>query len=269
MKRLFLILPILFFMFSCENGEPTQVTQSDTLKITSENLLNAVAWFQHSAEMEACYYQAFNQAQTQLLTNIKNATTDLPKAVVVDIDETMLDNSPFEGYLIQKNLEYTKDLWNEWVQLGAAEALPGALEFSKFAEQNDVAIIYVSNRSVNNLEPTIKNLVEKGFPYSDAEHIFLKDSTSDKTVRRELISQKYEIIMLIGDNLRDFDEIYKERDQNYGKDLVAKDASLWGTKYIIIPNPMYGEWTKAYNNPSGETTYDQMLQNMKKMLEGF
>ncbi len=260
---LFMTIVSSFFWQSCKQTDINQPCND-----ISENLINATAWFQQSAEMTACYRQAFNQAQNAVLSGLQNSNDDKPKAVIVDVDETMLDNSPFEVYLIQNNLDYSKDLWYEWVKMAIAEPLPGALEFAKFCQDTNVQVFYVSNRSVKNLTPTMQNLQAKGFPYADSTHILLKDTTSDKTPRRNIVLQNYDVLVYIGDNLRDFDEIFKDRNSNFGKDAVNENANLFGTKYIILPNPMYGQWMKAYPKPE-EHSYKAKIKNIIQKLKGY
>lgn len=268
-KYFTIILAIVFALYSCNNASENVQEEETVIKLTSENLLNATVWYQQSAEMQATYYQAFNFAKNQLLINSDAAVTTLPKAVIVDIDETMLDNSPFEAYLIQNNKTFSKELWSEWVNLASAKALPGAVDFSIFAKENEVTVFYVSNRHVDNLEPTLKNLQSEGFAYAEEKYISLKDETSDKTERRKKIAENYEIIMLIGDNLRDFDEVFKDRSDNFGKSITEGNRDLFGIKYIILPNPMYGQWEKPFRNADGETSHEQLLENMRKALISF
>ncbi len=273
MKKLFLLIPFIVIFFACSDKESNkeQIQKNNKKKeaINSDNLINAVAWFQQSSEAQACFFQAFNLAKNQLLVNIENAKTDLPLALITDIDETMLDNSPFEGYLIKNNVQFSGQLWSKWVNLACAEPMPGAVDFTIFAKNNNVEVFYVSNRSVENISATIKNLKDKGFAFADSSHIFLKDSTSNKTYRRNIIAQNYNIIMFLGDNLRDFDEIFKNRQINFGKNTVEENKNLFGKKYFILPNPMYGQWMKAYNNKNGETTPQEKHQNIIKTLLTF
>ncbi len=256
-------LSIILISFGCNNKQD-QKTQD----INSNNLLNATAWFQQSAEKRACYTQTFNWAKKQLTENLEASKSKLPKAVIVDIDETMLDNSPYEVYLIKHNLTHKRKLWDHWVQMAKAQALPGALDFTKFAKQNNVEVFYISNRNVRNLVPTMKNLRYRGFPYADSAHILLEDTTSDKSPRREIVASKYDVIMLVGDNLRDFDEIFKDRTDNFGFKTVDNNKKLFGSKYFILPNPMYGQWLKVYNIPNGKISLKQKIENMIKTLKG-
>ncbi len=205
----------------------------------------SVLWYKQSAEMKACYYQTFNFAKKLLDEKIAGEETNkLPKAVVVDVDETMLDNSPYEVELINTGIAYTSESWKAWTDKASAKALPGSLDFVKYAESKGVEVFYISNRKLNEVESTMKNLKNIGFPYADKKHILFKDQTSDKTERRANVSENYEIILLIGDNLRDFDELFKNRETNNGFDIVEENKEAFGDKFLILPNPMYGEWGK-------------------------
>lgn len=267
MKKYLIILISVIFVFSaCKEKTITKEVQVTS---GSEYLLGATAWYQQSAEMQACYIQAFNNAKNQLIKNVESSITTLPKAVIVDIDETMLDNSPFEAYLIENNKSFTSELWSKWVEMACAKALPGAVDFSTFAKENNVTVFYISNRNVAGIDATLKNLQDKGFAFAKAENILLKDKTSDKTGRREIVAKNYEIVMLIGDNLRDFDEMFADRTDNFGFNTVEANKDLFGVKYIIMPNPMYGQWEKIYRNTEGETSISQKINNMKNNLKGY
>lgn len=266
--RKFIYVIFVFFVFSCNEQTGIQEVKIDN-KPTSDYLIAATVWYQQSAEMQAICYQTFNLAEKQLLVNAANCKTDLPKAVVVDIDETMLDNSFFEAYLIHNNESYNYDLWKKWVVNASAEPLAGAVDFTKFAKENNITVFYISNRHTDELEPTLQNLKQKDFAFAEEEYLLLKQETSDKSSRRDYVAENYEIIMLVGDNLRDFDEIYGKRGNDYGFNNVYANRELFGSLYFILPNPMYGEWEKAYNNAEGETSQEQKIENMKKSLSGF
>lgn len=257
----FFFITILLFSFACQKENES--------KNSSDNLLNATAWYQQSAEMRACYIQAFKMAKIQMKENLRASKDTRPKAVIVDIDETVLDNSPYEVHLIKNNLVNSSKLWTEWVKMKSAKALPGALEFALFAKQNNVEVYYISNRSVKNYLPTLNNLLKEGFPFADSVHILLKDETSDKSPRRETVGSSHDILLLVGDNLRDFDEMFKDRSDNFGFKTVDDHKDLFGTKFIILPNPNYGQWLKSYNVPNGDISEHQKIENMKNSLKGY
>ena len=216
-----------------------------TMAPDSEQMTMSTLWYQHAAEMRAIYYQSFNLAELRVKQTMENYSGQKPPAVVVDIDETMLDNSPSEAKNILEGERYSKERWYDWTSKAAAKPLPGSLHFSQMLEEHGVELFYISNRSVNEMEATINNLKKYGFPNADPDHVFLKTNTSNKTERRNKVASSHEIILLIGDNLGDFSEIFDQRDDQYGKTDVDKQKDKFGTKFIVLPNPMYGTWTSA------------------------
>ncbi len=177
--------------------------------------------------------------------DVLNNPSVMKKAVVVDIDETMLDNSPFETNCINTGNGYSSESWHNWTSMINAKALPGAVEFSKYAELKGVEVFYISNRNIDEFDVTLKNLQKENFAFADSSHLLLKTNTSSKTVRRNLVKENFEIILLIGDNLGDFSEIFEDRSNNYGFDVVEENITAFGEKFIVLPNPMYGSWEKA------------------------
>ncbi len=263
MKRIILAGAILIFAFSSccdkETAEKEVVAIKDSIEISnSEHQVMGVLWFQKSAEAHAAYIQTYNFAKTVLDNKLKKAKFKFakkkPKAIITDIDETVLNNSPYNARLIANGTRYSPETWTEWVNEKKAKALPGAVDFMRYAKEKGVEVFYVSNRSVKNLKPTLENLKNTGFPYADEKHILLKDKTSDKTARRNAVLKDYDVIMYLGDNLRDFDENFKYAENMNRNDSVEAHKDLFGSKYIVFPNPMYGEWEKAaYKGDFGKT----------------
>ncbi len=258
MKKHILVIAILLNIIAgCTNQK------SNSNDYAQEHLVNAVIWTQYSGEIKAIYYQSFNLAKMQLLENKKNSGNTKPKAVVVDIDETMLDNSPFEAKCIETGKSYSKENWSKWVSQINAKALPGAMEFSKFAKKNNVDIFYISNRSVDDFDVTLKNLQKEGFAFADSSHLLLKSDVSSKKIRREIVSANYEILLLIGDNLNDFSEIFEDRSNSYGFDTVEKMKEEFGKRFIILPNAMYGSWEGPIYNDTHNLS-EKEKKNLRK-----
>ena len=152
------------------------------------------------------------------------------------------------------------------MELARAEPLACAVEFTRYADSLGVEVFYVSNRTVQEMEPTIKNMVALGFADADSTHMLLKEITSSKVERRALIEKDYEIILLVGDNLADHSGVYEKRGADLGFAAVDVDRQLFGTRYIVLPNPMYGSWLSEIMKQSpGITTREKLLD----MLEGF
>jgi len=259
-KGLIIIICGLMLLNSCKKANiEKEITSQDHLTM-------AVLWYQQSAEMRALYYQGFNLAKLRLNEKVINSKLNNKKAVVVDIDETMLDNSPFEGKCIETGDVFTNESWTNWTMLAKAKALPGAVEFSKYSESMGVEVFYISNRSVSEYENTLKNLQAGGFAFADSFHLLLKETDSSKKSRREKVSENYEIILLIGDNLGDFSEIFDDRSQNKGFDLVEQYKKDFGNSFIVLPNPMYGTWEKPIYNFTRDLPEEEKYKLRKSSL---
>ena len=251
-KVVLLLISTAFILNSC------QQTKLDETK-SQDHLVMSVLWYQRASEMKAIYYQCFNWAKVRLDQAVEK-NTNLKLAVVVDIDETMLDNSPFEGNAIHTGIGYSKETWKNWVNKIDAKALPGAVEFANYAESKNVEVFYISNRSADYFNVTLRNLQKEGFAFADSSHLMLKTHTSSKKERRDLVKENYKIILLIGDNMGDFSEIFEDRSDNYGFNVVEENKDKFGEFFIVLPNPMYGSWeNEIFDNKkdlSNQEKYD-------------
>lgn len=252
MKKLIanILIVSFFFFISCNQNSDQDNEKKDsvTVAITCSNyqhLVSAVNWYNRSGEMRACYYQAYNLAKWQLEKQLKKAAKGKKKAVVFDIDETLLNNSPFEIKAIETGKGYSKDTWMQWVSLARAAAVPGALDFINYAKEKGVEIFYITNRKIEEKTATIKNLDSLKFPYLDDAHMFFRTDESSKEKRRLTIGKNHEILLFIGDNLADLSMIFENRSDNLGFNIVDQNKDNFGDKFIILPNPMYGDWEMA------------------------
>ncbi|MCX6334829.1 MAG: 5'-nucleotidase, lipoprotein e(P4) family [Bacteroidia bacterium] len=263
MKKIAGILIASTLFFSCAVKRPVDLTKSEN----QDPLILSVLWFQKSAEMKALYYQGYNIAERSLSEKLQNRNSGKPAAVIMDIDETILDNSPSEVYMIENNVPFSDNIWKKWVYKGSAAALPGAMEFVKFAKSKNTEVFYVTNREMpDELQPTVSNLEKLGFPFTDPGHMILKNDISTKEPRRIAIEKKYDVIMLIGDNLADFNVVFDTRGEDLGFGAVDQNREKFGTEFIILPNPMYGPWINAaIKDQQGVTTREKILNT----LEGF
>jgi 5'-nucleotidase (lipoprotein e(P4) family) len=223
--------------------KPASLSDQNDMK----HLLLATAWFQQSAEMRACYYQSYTLAKMALKENQQNYKGTKPMAVVLDIDETVLDNSPFEAKLMGDRQNYSDSAWMEWSARCEAQALPGAAEFIAYARELGVEVFFISNRILEERERTLRNLASAGMAV-DSAHLLLYDlskGTSCKDERRDLVSETHEIILFIGDNMSDYTSLFDRRDSRLALHLADSLREDYGRKFIILPNPMYGEWENA------------------------
>jgi 5'-nucleotidase (lipoprotein e(P4) family) len=261
MKKI-IIVTSLIMLTACGAVRKAAVPSAES----QDQLILATLWYQRSAEMRALYYQCYRNAEIALAENLAWSDKTRPVAVVMDIDETVLDNSPFQGWQVISGSTFNESDWLRWVDLARAEALPGAVEFTHYADSLGVEVFYVSNRTAPEAEPTLINLAEKGFADADGSHLLLKESTSSKTPRREQLEKDYEILLLVGDNLADMSGMYENRSDDLGFSAVDEDKDQFGTRYIILPNPMYGTWlSEIMKHAKGTTTRGKLLN----MIEGF
>ncbi len=212
---------------------------------SQEYLVAATLYVQKSAEYEALCLQAYAQAEAQLLEYFENGGGK--PAVVLDLDETVLDNSAYTAWQILADRPYDDDTWNQWVEDASAPAVPGAVRFLNIADSLGAELYYISNRDVSGLEATIRNMADLGINRVEEDRFFLKTTTSDKTGRRkDVMDTGWNLIMLIGDNLGDFDRIWdKPAPLEDRSKMVANRRAQFGTVFIVLPNPLYGTWLQA------------------------
>lgn len=229
----------------------------------------ATLWFQKSAERKALCLQAYQIAELRVQQFLDTTELEGPFAVITDVDETVLDNSPSDALGIKEGVSYSPERWKKWTDLAEAEALPGSLDFANFLSSQNIELFYLSNRNVAETEPTLRNLRRLGFPFADSSHLLLRDGSSSKVERREQIMDKHYVVMLLGDNLADFHADFEDRSNDDGLSALDKWRSEFGRKFIVFPNPMYGNWTKPYTFQSDSLSKEQLAEKRKESLESY
>jgi 5'-nucleotidase (lipoprotein e(P4) family) len=234
---------------------------------TNEHTVQAVLWVQRSGEYRALCHQAFNLARRVLDEELKANPAPKKRAVVVDIDETVLDNSPYQARLIKTRQGYATATWRQWVDLARAEAMAGAVEFLKHAASRGIEVFYISNRRAEEHAGTLANLRAKGFPHADDAHLLLRTAEGSKTKRRAAVSATHEIILLMGDNLNDFSDVFEGKDPAGRIAEVEKLAKEFGRRFIVLPNPLYGDFEDSiyrYNRSLPEAEKDTLRKGALK-----
>jgi acid phosphatase len=229
---------------------------------TYENL-NAVLWMQTSVEYKASAVQTYRVAQASLLQGLRDPRwtaaleqdgnfENLPPAVILDLDETVLDNSAFEARMTASGKSYSDPAWTKWVNKRSAGLVPGARDFLQFAHAHGVAPIYITNRVCDPSkedDPTVRVLRTLNIPLDPAADRLLcaKDSKeSDKTQRRRICATKFHILLQFGDQLGDFLQIPPASANLEGREkLFLAHQGLWGERWFQLPNPTYGSWEGA------------------------
>lgn len=264
---------------------PSALTNSHAHSIRdAHEKLDGVLWMQTSAEYHSLVHMIYSQARmafdNALLDPRSTAALEqdgeyasLPPAIIVDIDETVLDNSRFEGRLAIDRTTYKEDLWRQWVEQRAASAVPGAVDFLNYVATKGVTIFYVTNRDISQERATRDNLEALHFPLrSDLDIILSKNengwSTSDKGTRRAHLSKDFRILLLVGDDLGDFVSGIKDTPANRVR-LADSHKNMWGTRWILLPNPLYGSWERAIFNHDVNKADNEILQIKLKTVQGF
>lgn len=229
--------------------------------------LDAVLWTQTSIEHELIYRQVFASATRQLDAALADPTWDalplpprnlngLPPAVVVDIDETVLDNVPLNARDILTNQVYSYDRWNTWVDQAKAQALPGAVEFLQAADKKGITVYYITNREHSQVQATVNNLRLRGFPVAHNEQVLAASTPTGhceqagygKNCRRQWVASHARVLMLAGDSFGDF--VQAEHNTLADQRKAAAPYLAWlGQRWFLLPNPTYGNW---YSAPYGD-----------------
>ena len=227
------------------------------VKNSNEYKVQAQVWTQNSAEYRALCFQAFNTAKINIDSHLSSEKKyDRPLAIITDVDETVLDNSPYDGRLILEDVSYDRESWVEWGNLEIAEAIPGSLEFLTYAYEKGIKVFYVSNRYSEQLESTVNNLKKLGFPNVSESTVLLRSDSRSKSERRNSISDGHEVIMLIGDNLSDFNDEFEVKISEERINYTNQMRDNFGTKLIVLPNPNYGDWES--NGLFGGESFDNI-----------
>ncbi|MFK8012337.1 MAG: 5'-nucleotidase, lipoprotein e(P4) family [Marinicellaceae bacterium] len=235
------LLLIIVLLTGCSNKKLDTVNAHVESAI-KEHLVQSVLWQQNAAEYKALCYQAFNMARMQLVEKIKNKHSNKPFAIITDIDETILDNSPYSAWMIDKDQNYDRNSWISWGKKESATLVPGAAEFLKFVQMQGVEVFYVSNRYDAQIDETINNLKKYNLPNVDRKHVILRSDVSGKEIRRQKVSESHDVLMLLGDNLSDFHHLFDHENSAVRNKLTDNMKSKFGTEFIVFPNPIYGDW---------------------------
>ncbi|MCZ2222592.1 MAG: 5'-nucleotidase, lipoprotein e(P4) family [Chitinophagales bacterium] len=266
--RNILILVVLTFV-ACKTPQQT-INSNQQLhpeNVSLNGKLFTSLFQQRAAEYRALCYQAYNAARTAII-NYK-PTSNKPLAIITDIDETLVDNSPYAVHQAYKGTEYTLQSWYEWTAKSAADTLAGAGTFLKFCHQQNVHVFYITNRDKVEREATLNNLKKFNLPYADNEHLIHKDKVSSKEQRRQDVLKNYEVILYMGDNLADFSSLFDkktEEERSKNADLVSSE---FGKKFIVLPNQNYGDWESAIYRYKYNYTQAQKDSIMKAVLKGY
>lgn len=235
----------------------------------NEYQVGAILWTQSSAEKAALSYQAFTLARMMLDRDLRtNRNRRTRRAVIVDVDETVLDNSRYQTMLIKTRQNYASKTWTEWCNRAEAAPLPGAVEFLRYASSRGVRVFYITNRKEIEKEGTARNLKRVGFPDVTDETLLVRTDNSSKEPRRQSVAAKYRVVLLMGDNLNDFAEVFENSKTTESRlDAAERNKSFFASRFIVLPNPMYGSWEDAIYGDASKLSEEQKAAKRKAALK--
>ncbi len=272
MPKKVLVLGLIVAAASCGAVQAQELAPNDNL--------NAVLWTQRSVEFKGNAMTVYALAKIRLDQALadkkwtaapveqKGDFANLPPAVVLDVDETVLDNSAYQVWNIKAGTSFNLKTWNEFCDAKISRAIPGSVEFTKYAESKGVKVFYVSNRDATVEKSTRENMEKLGYPMGGNVDTFLmqneqKEWGSKKGVRRAFIAKDYRILLEFGDNFGDFDDRYSSSEADRVK-FFEENKERWGREWLVIANPTYGSFEAA---PFG-FNYKQSDAEKRKAKEG-
>jgi 5'-nucleotidase (lipoprotein e(P4) family) len=266
MKYILFALTIL--AFSCRTSKVVVNTSpaASSYLIVDGKLFTCI-YQQKSAEYRALCLQGYNIAALRM-ENYKPVSA-LPRAIITDIDETILDNSPYAVHQGLQGKDYQSASWYEWTARGEADTMPGAGALLHHAATLGIEVFYITNREVREREGTLRNLKRFDLPFADTNHLFLRQNTSSKETRRQAVMANHEVVLLMGDNMADFSSLFdkKTADQrNMNTDLIAAEL---GKKFIVFPNSNYGDWESSLFNYNYSLTPAQKDSIVRTTLKNY
>jgi len=269
-----LFLPIITILLACAGKPLAKQTKQP------EQPNQGIVWVNSAAEYEALSLQAYESATRHLDSLIadKNwtalpgveARAGMPTAIILDVDETAINNVNFQ---LQLEGSFSHEAFDYWHQNNPAGRMPGAAKFIQSARDKGVEIFFITNRPCHERDfapgpcpqeaITLQDLAETGIE-TDMDHLMLVDEqagwTREKRFRQYHVAETHRVIMLIGDDLGDFLPCVRAKPVAPCTAATAQDRSrvtlqhkeYWGVGWYILPNPMHGSWTSFISSGNPE-----------------
>lgn len=269
--RIFTLFICILFVGCSTSKQLNHPTTSSTLWVQNAAEFDALAILVYRTaanNLDLAFEDSYWTALPRQANSEEKKYFDLPPAIILDVDETVLDNSPFQARMIKQNSSYNVEAWNSWVREAQADAIPGALEFTQYAAQKGITVFYLTNREHQVEEATRQNLKNLGFPLSDSLDVILtknerQEWTSAKVDLRAYVADRFRVLMLFGDNLNDFVSA-KNISQQQRDSLVESHKQKWGSTWFMLPNPVYGSWKEAlynFDNSLSDKEQKELIRN--------
>ncbi len=212
-------------------------------------------WVSRSVEYAAICQQTYRSAWQAVKRAAAREHSDW--AVVLDVDETVLNNAQYEIELAQKGEHYTPKSWAAWVRRQQATPVPGVRAFLDSVRSlgPQAHVVFITNRDAALETPTMANLRAFGLWRQGDVLLARKERADTKVIRRREVETgtgrcaglgPRHILALFGDQLADLMDV----------NFVAAPDSMrrhylhqpgWARRYFMLPNPMYGAWQRGYH----------------------
>jgi len=232
--------------------------RAESQRVPEHDALNALVWMQSSAEYQAAALSAYAMARAGLDRALADpawtaaleqdgGAAGKPPAVILDLDETVFDNTAYNAWLVSAGQTFSAQTFADFIEEKISPPVPGAVEYMKYAASRGVALFFVSNRNATLKTASLEALAALGVKTAP-ENVLLKRERRDwgvqKGTRRAVVAERYRIVQIVGDALGDFVDDYgvtiRQRAQ-----VTRTHADRWGSKWIMLPNPVYGSWENA------------------------
>lgn len=229
-------------VMACTATPPPAVAPQPATAAAAEVPLS-IRWFRGSAEQRAGYLQAYDWATERLRAMVPGAGGAW--AVILDADETIIDNSTYQLRQARLGREFDAESWNAWARERAAAALPGAVAFTQEVRRMGGRVVIVTNRDAVVCDDTRANLQALEVPM---DLVLCRGDTSDKNPRFRAVQEgtaeagtpPLRVLMWVGDNIQDFPGMSQAAARTAPE--IAFDR--FGRDWILLPNPMYGSWER-------------------------
>jgi 5'-nucleotidase (lipoprotein e(P4) family) len=202
-----------------------------------------VSWVRDAAEFHAVVLQTY-RAATGRVEEQAAARTAGSWAVILDADETVINNLQYQIERGRLGLGFTPESWNAWVKRREATPLPGAARFLARVRELGGRIAIVTNRLGSECDDTEAVFRAHALMY-DVMLCRPDGTPSDKNPRFAAVERgqafglaaPLDVVVVIGDNIHDFPGLSQQT--RAGGDAAFGD---FGVRFFLVPNPMYGSW---------------------------
>jgi 5'-nucleotidase (lipoprotein e(P4) family) len=230
---------------ACRSAAPAATPRTPTAPAASARPPLAIRWARDSAEHRALFLQVY-RAATDHVEREAAGRTPGSWAVVLDADETVIDNSVYQLERARAGRPFDAESWRAWCARREAVPLPGASAFLALVRALGGRIAIVTNRTATECPDTEAVFRAHALAY-DVMLCKPDGGPSDKRPRFEAVARgttpaglpPLEVVAFVGDNIQDFPG-HGQAARGEGDEAF----SSFGVRYFILPNPMYGSWER-------------------------